>query len=256
MKKPVMIEYGADLLQSEAMGRDTSDSRDYSFRPSQKEEPFEPSAIDLSPQVSTVFRQGLHDCTVHTVAAALMFLQPDHMPSRRFLYFNMRRLQGTAKTDTGGSLRGALKALRKWGCVEESVYPYDLGLPWKPDWSTRPSEGIYSQASFFPMRYEAVGRKRLRVALAEGLPVMFAFQVPYDFMRLPMAKTGEMLWGKPMMRAGHTVLLVGLDDETETATALNSFGPQWGQHGFFKMPYKYLLSKKCYDFWVLRHESE
>ena len=76
------------------------------------------------------------------------------------------------------------------------------------------------------------------------------------FMRLPMAKTGEMLWGKPMMRAGHTVLLVGLDDETETATALNSFGPQWGQHGFFKMPYKYLLSKKCYDFWVLRHESE
>ena len=43
---------------------------------------------------------------------------------------------------------------------------------------------------------------------------------------------------------GHEVLMVGYDDATRLFKIRNSWGPGWGQHGYFQMPYAYATNAK------------
>jgi C1A family cysteine protease len=45
------------------------------------------------------------------------------------------------------------------------------------------------------------------------------------------------------LEGGHCVLLVGFNDATQMFTCLNSWGPSWGNNGYFYMPYAYILDK-------------
>ena len=52
-------------------------------------------------------------------------------------------------------------------------------------------------------------------------------------------------------------MAVGYDDATREFLIRNSWGPDWGLKGYFKMPYSYLLSPKlASDFWTIRSVSE
>ena len=52
---------------------------------------------------------------------------------------------------------------------------------------------------------------------------------------------------------GHAVLCVGYDDSTETFIIRNSWGPNWGQKGYFTLRYAYLTSNNLSDdFWVIK----
>jgi len=51
---------------------------------------------------------------------------------------------------------------------------------------------------------------------------------------IPMPKKNEKCAG------GHEVLIVGYDDEEEYYELLNSWGSDWGDQGFFYLPYDYM----------------
>ena len=56
---------------------------------------------------------------------------------------------------------------------------------------------------------------------------------------------------------GHAVLAVGFDDKTRRFIVRNSWGTDWGQHGYFTMPYDYLLEENLSDdFWTVRVVEE
>jgi len=55
---------------------------------------------------------------------------------------------------------------------------------------------------------------------------------------------------------GHAVLACGYDDQAQHFIVRNSWGADWGQAGYFTMPYAYLLdSNLADDFWVITQES-
>ena len=60
-------------------------------------------------------------------------------------------------------------------------------------------------------------------------------------MTLTVARTGEMMM--PMrgetIQGGHAVACVGYDDEKQAFLVRNSWGSDWGQGGYFWMPYAY-----------------
>jgi len=64
---------------------------------------------------------------------------------------------------------------------------------------------------------------------------------------VPMPARGEQVLG------GHAVLCCGYDDARQVFICQNSWGANWGDKGFFYMPYQYLLnSQLAGDFWVIQ----
>lgn len=83
----------------------------------------------------------------------------------------------------------------------------------------------------------------------------FGFEC-YDFMlSAEMAKTGvlKLPTTSEKLQGGHCVLGVGYNDARQQILCKNSWSAQWGQAGYFWMPYAYLTNTRlASDHWVIQ----
>src|SRR5438876_12457053 len=91
-----------------------------------------PASVDLTSSCSAIYDQGqLGSCTANAIGGAFEFEQrrqglKDFMPSRLFIYFNERTIEGTVDTDSGAMLRDGVKSVAKLGVCPEDEWPYDI----------------------------------------------------------------------------------------------------------------------------------
>lgn len=92
-----------------------------------------PDKADLRPNCPPVYDQGqLGSCTANAIAGAIQFgrmkehKQESFVPSRLFIYYNERVIEGTVKSDNGAQLRDGVKTVAKQRICPESVWPYDI----------------------------------------------------------------------------------------------------------------------------------
>src|SRR4029077_1186493 len=107
-----------------------------------------PAAVDLRPQCPPVYDQGeLGSCTANAIAGAVQFdeirsgIAPTWTPSRLFIYYNERVLEGTVGTDSGAQLRDGIKVIAADGVCPEADWPYDISR-----FTERPSPQAYADA--------------------------------------------------------------------------------------------------------------
>jgi C1A family cysteine protease len=50
---------------------------------------------------------------------------------------------------------------------------------------------------------------------------------------------------------GHAVLIVGYDDTKKCLIVRNSWGENWGDKGYFYLPYQFVINGFAFDFWEL-----
>lgn len=239
--------------------RDKPDSRDHAYAPPAQFLKKRPASVDLRPQCPPVYDQRpLQSCTANAAAGAVQFerrrlkLKPDFIPSRLFIYYNERKMLGTETKDGGAPLREAIKSLAKQGDCPEDLWPYD---PAKVD--VAPAARCYQDAvKYKDLRYARLTQDlaHLQACLAAGSPFVFAFGVYASFETPeaqkadmpPVPKPGEKLLGN------HAVMAVGYEDAGQRFIARNSYGPKWGQGGYFYLPYAYLADPKLAgDFWTV-----
>src|SRR3954453_8116393 len=105
------------------------------------------------------------------------------------------------------------------------------------------------------IEYRSIARNvaDMKGCLAAGFPFVFGFTVYESFRsvtqngEVPLPSLGEKVIG------GHAVLAVGYADDEQKFVCRNSWGDQWGDAGYFYMPYAYLLdSNLSDDFWTVR----
>jgi C1A family cysteine protease len=219
-----------------------------------------PPKIDLRAKCPSVYDQGqLGSCTANAIGAAIQFdrmkqkLKPNFVPSRLFVYYNERVIEGTVGWDSGAQIRDGIKSVAKAGDCPENEWPYDISK-----FSLKPSAKCYGDA----LKYKAVAYQRvaqspsqLKGCLASGYPIVFGFTVYDSFEGAAVAKTGNMPMPGPSERVlgGHAVLAVGYDDAAQRFIVRNSWGKGWGMQGYFTMPYAYLSdSNLCADLWTIR----
>ncbi|KAG5187387.1 papain cysteine protease family protein [Tribonema minus] len=222
-----------------------------------------PGAVDLRNTgfMPPVLDQGqAGTCSAHASANALHYLLrrekvADFSPARLYIYYTTRvYVEGIpASDDSGCVLRDVCKAIKKYHVPDERFEPYsDQKI------SERPSAMAVANARLHAtLRYEAVPQteQALKRALAARYPVMIGIQVFESFESdavaqtgvVPMPQEGEQCLG------GHAVDVVGYDDATRTFTLMNSWSTQWGDSGFFTLPYEYVLdSNLASDFWTFK----
>jgi len=132
------------------------------------------------------------------------------------------------------------------------LWPYQIGR-----FTAKPTAAAFAAAA----KRQLLGYARvlqtltqLRGCLAEGRPFVLGFTVYENFESQAVAATGVAGLPGPGERAlgGHAVLCVGYDDATSRFLLRNSWGPKWGQKGYFTLPYAYLLDTNLSaDFWTM-----
>lgn len=242
--------------------RDNPDHRDIRFKLSPPVVQAIPPSIDLRttgflPPVYN--QQELGSCTANASCAAYQFDQTKEglptwptNPSRLFVYYNTRAIEGTTDQDSGGQIRDAVSSIVTYGTVPEEELPYDIS-----SFTVKPSDTVYARAiDHKATQYQSLNQSAfmLKGALAMGHPVIFGFSVYDSFESDAVASTGmvNLPTNSESCVGGHAVLIVGYDDATSRFTVRNSWGADWGMAGYFTMPYAYVLNNQlASDFWVI-----
>jgi C1A family cysteine protease len=89
--------------------------------------------------------------------------------------------------------------------------------------------------------------------LASGFGYVFGFTVYESFESQTVAQTGVRPTPKPNEKklGGHAVMAVGYDTAGRMMIVRNSWGPGWGRAGSFMMPFEFITSQNCSDFWTI-----
>jgi C1A family cysteine protease len=218
-----------------------------------------PKSVDRRPGCPPVYDQGnLGSCTANAVGAALQFDQIKQgeaafVPSRLFIYYNERVMEGSVTQDSGAEIRDGVKSVNKLGAPPESLWPYRIGK-----FAQKPPAKSYTEAlKHQSIEYQRVTRTltQFRGCLAAGFPFVFGFTVYESFESATVEKTGVVPMPKSgdQVLGGHAVLAVGYDDASNRFIVRNSWGASWGQAGYFTMPYDYLMQAGLSsDFWTIR----
>jgi len=217
-----------------------------------------PTKVNLQPECPGVYNQGqLGSCTANAIAAAVEFVhKPRLMPSRLFIYYNERVIEGTVNSDSGAQLRDGIKSVSTTGVCPETDWPYDIAK-----FQEKPSGKAFSDAAktkatvYYKIAQDVT---EMKGCLTEGFPFVFGFTV-YNYFETPqVANTGvvRLPTTRDTVIGGHAVMAVGYDDNAQTFRIRNSWGAKWGQRGYFTMPYAYLMSPHlASDFWTIRKEE-
>ncbi len=239
---------------------DLPDRRDFLYSVPPEILPKLPPSVDLRSGCPPVYNQGqLGSCTANAIAGAVEFdlikekQQRIFIPSRLFLYYNERTIEGTVTTDSGGQLRDGIKSVASQGDCPENLWPYNIA-----EFAVKPPKECYSQA----LKYKAVQYQRLiqspdqfKGCLASGYPFVLGFTVYESFESQQVANSGHAPMPSPNEKVlgGHAVVAVGYDDSQQLFALRNSWGDQWGMQGYFTLPYEYLLDQNlARDFWTIR----
>lgn len=219
-----------------------------------------PRKVSLADGFSRVpmYDQGqLGSCTANAIAAAVMFLEFKEVgdlsltyPSRLFIYYGEREIEGSIPWDDGAEIRDGMKVVAKQGYPQEDSFPYDIRR-----FAERPSDGVYTEAKKDHItKYYRVPQTlfSLRICLAHGYPIVFGFTVYSNF---PYGGNGDISMPSGGVDGGHAVVLTGYDDKEKMFDWRNSWGPGWGRNGYGRIPYVYVTDPNlCDDFWTIRRE--
>lgn len=235
--------------------KDKADARDFRMVRSMAALP---SKVDLRDSDPPVYDQGnLGSCTANAIAALYQASELKQnelpvMPSRLFIYYNERDIEGSVSEDSGAEIRDGFKTIGAQGVCPEDQWPYLIA-----QFRKKPPESCYQSAKGFKaMEYRRLDQdlNQLKASLAAGYRFAFGFSVFESFEGEAVATTGMATLPVPGEKClgGHAVAAVGYDDTLQCFLVRNSWGPGWGLAGYFYLPYAYITDPElASDFWAI-----
>lgn len=218
---------------------------------------------DLRKKFPGVYNQyNLGSCNANSIAAIYEYIHINkndkyfYTPSRLFIYYNERLLQKTTKFDSGSTISNSIRSLKKYGVCSETDWEYTI-----ESFNVKPTNECYTIGDKNKINFEYIKLKQdihqLKACICNNHPFIFGFSVYEGFENKNITENGIMKYPdiKEKLLGGHCVVAVGYDDETEMFIIRNSMGVNWGDKGYFYMPYKFITNTDmCSDFWFIQEK--
>lgn len=213
-----------------------------------------PIKVDLRSKFPPIYDQGnLGSCSANALCGLVGYDDPTMNGSRLFLYYNERMIENSIPIDAGAYLHDGVFSLQQHGICQEIDWPYDINK-----FTVKPPTQCYDNA----VKHKAIQVQhinndisQMKNNLACGNPFVVGILVYSSFESVQVAKTGmvPMPRYKDTILGGHAVVCVGYDDSKHLWIMRNSWGKNWGDKGYFYLPYLYLLdSSLSSDLWCIQ----
>jgi len=154
-----------------------------------------PRTVSLRSKMPAVYDQGqLGSCTANSIGAILEFNELKQAeadaatPSRLFIYYNERAMEGTISQDSGAEIRDGIKSVAQLGAPPETSWPYVI-----TKFARKPPVRAYKTAmKHQAIRYARVAQTEMGIqnVLAAGYPISFGFKST-SRSRATSARTGS-----------------------------------------------------------------
>jgi C1A family cysteine protease len=234
---------------------------------------------------------SLGSCTSNAwIAAFWMYLKSVGVDvskvdfSRLEHYWKERDLEGTTKEDAGAQMRTGGKVLSKVGVCLENLWPYDISKVFDTPTAAAITEALNHKIPYYKSLSGLTGIKQYLAAMeAAGTPrgVPFGIKVYSSFESKAVSNTGFVpipSVNSEELLGGHATLIVGYDDDLQKSTVSNfnflswlldklfgtvsaedggylicrnSWGSDWGDNGYFYLPYSFFTEGLAYDPWII-----
>ena len=216
-----------------------------------------PVSIDLRPKDCPIYDQTtLGSCTANGSGGVFEYVQRDITPSRLFIYWNTRNIEGTTDEDSGGTIHDAVQTLVANGVCSETLWPYDVD-----QFETKPPQICYNAAKLdVAVNYFNLETlEDIKQCLSAEFPVVFGITLYESFEGNDVATTGivPVPHKHEQVIGGHCMVVVGYDDtdpNNKTFIIRNSWGTGWGQKGYAIIPQD-MFEQYASDFWTVRTTS-
>ena len=162
-----------------------------------------------------------------------------------------------ANCKKGIGVRQAIQLLQDKGNCREKMFPF------LQDCTTQPTEAALldarqfkikrfeSETDSFASKTDPVQKiEFLKQALQDSIPIIVNFQ---NFQCFQNQSKGVAFWVNETERyiGKHTMVVVGMDEETQSFEVMNSWGTDWANDGFVKIDYE-TFGKHCLDGFIIR----
>lgn len=221
-----------------------------------------PPAASLADEMNKfVYDQKWNDCTANSIAKTVRYFSQDTLkPSRLFIYFCERLLNGDVNQDDGSTIATSIAAIRQFGAPPEDLWQYNQN-----NLFAEPSHDVFLAAKkdYCLDAVRVMGLDHIKLAIDNRFPVNFGFRVFSYMESQEMAQTGVLRLpqqGEEQL-GGHAVDIIGYDDSRKAVLVANSWGGNpdgqpWGFEGSgnFWMPYEYVTNPNLvFDFWAVHN---
>ena len=181
------------------------------------------------------------------------FKQGNHINfriSRLFLYYNVRKIYNELSDDAGSRIIDCIKILKKSGAPPEMLHPYHEKFMYKQPSELSVRLGKYCRL----LGFKELNKDELKNKLLTNNPIVCGIKVYENFNNENTCKTGQVIMPSDddEILGGHSIVIVGFDDEKKNYIFLNSWGKSWGDNGFGYIPYDYITDENLADeFFIL-----
>jgi uncharacterized repeat protein (TIGR01451 family) len=220
--------------------------------------PAEPPSVDLSPSFPVPGDQGQQgSCVAWATGYALKSYQEgaeegwslnttSHLFSPAYIYHQVNGGQ-----DNGSQIYDALDLIISQGAATLATMPYS-----DQDFQSQPSDEARAEAAKFKgvRRTTLSGLSDLKGALVQRKPVVLGIEVFDQFygLRGPDSVYNSDSGSNTGQHGRHAVTAVGYDNNRYggAVKVINSWGTNWGDNGFFWMPYSF-VPRVVFQMWTL-----
>ncbi|MDB5098022.1 MAG: hypothetical protein JWM80_2443 [Cyanobacteria bacterium RYN_339] len=237
--------------------------------------------VDLRPLMSPVADQGnFGSCTSFAMVKGIAeFMELKKIRARggdvakdfvplapTYLWYGERAFMGNEKIDTGATMFLGMNLLVTDGACPETDMPYcpeqyQQNELFRNFWlQNPPSRDAASHAKNFRggQLRQITKLSEVKASLDEGYPTVFGFVVfsnireasKTGMLPVPSLQEDEVL-------GGHATVCVGYDDEKGCLILKNSWSENWGDKGYFYMPYDFFNNQfgLVADGWTIRETN-
>lgn len=225
-----------------------------------------PAKVDLRAKCPPVYNQGtLGSCTGFAIAKGLgefvLKKQNRHTElSALALYYLERKEMDTLNEDSGAYISVGMKILDNLGVPAEKAHPYPAPKLWnlpsemKEAMLAKPDNADIEAGK----KYRVAGVKSvtslraIRKSVADGLPVVFGISIFDSFYEAKGGVIPVPDLDKEKLQGGHAVTCVGYDTTKQVLIMRNSWGADWGDRGYFYLPYEFVKKGLVMDAWTAK----